>query len=215
MKSYVRNNLCLERFILLIIFSIICCSLPGQIPKNVPNTDLIGRIKSIEGLVALWDFKEEEGISRKAFGMDSFPLKEVNGKLPRINEGPLSGYSVMFGNNAFLRIVNSETGELNIYGKGKGVTVMAWVKWEGNTGFVGGMWNEYLDGGKRQYGLFVSLPYYNGAEQVCGHISKTGKSTPPFPFSIDYSASMQLVEKGQWQCIAFTYDGVWIKSFLN
>ncbi len=27
------------------------------------------------------------------------------------------------------------------------------------TGFVDGMWNEYQDGGKRQYGLFISLPH--------------------------------------------------------
>jgi hypothetical protein len=43
---------------------------------------------------------------------------------------------------------------LNIYGEKRGVTVIAWVKWTGEqTGFVGGMWNEYQDGGKRQYGL--------------------------------------------------------------
>jgi hypothetical protein len=92
---------------------------------------------------------------------------------------------------------------------------MAWVKWEGKTGFVGGMWNEYASGGKRQYGLFVSLPYYNGADQVCGHISNSGKPTPPFPYSIDYSASKQKVEKGQWQFVAFTYDGKLIRSYLN
>jgi hypothetical protein len=79
--------------------------------------------------------------------------------------------------------------------KSQGVTVMAWVKWEGNTGFVGGMWNEYQDGGKRQYGLFVSLPHYNGEDQVCGHISYSGKPTPPFPYSIDYSASKQIVKR--------------------
>jgi hypothetical protein len=92
---------------------------------------------------------------------------------------------------------------------------MAWVKWEGKTGFVGGMWNEYASGGKRQYGLFVSLPYYNGGDQVCGHISQTGKPTPPFPYSIDYSASKQAVVKGHWQFIAFTYDGQNICSYLN
>jgi hypothetical protein len=44
--------------------------------------------------------------------------------------------------------------------------------------------------------LFVSLPHYNGRDQVCGHISKTGKPTPPFPYSIDYSASKQVLRKG-------------------
>jgi hypothetical protein len=77
------------------------------------------------------------------------------------------------------------------------------------------MWNEYQDGGKRQYGLFISLPHYNGQDQVCGHISMTGKPTPPFPYSIDYSASKQYVPKDVWCCVAFTYDGQYIKSFLN
>jgi len=51
--------------------------------------------------------------------------------------------------------------------------------------------------------------------QVCGHISKTGKPTSPFPFSIDYSASKQCVPKNKWCCVAFTYDGNYIKSYLN
>ena len=166
-------------------------------------------------MIALWDFQEKEGKARKAIGVSKFPLKEKAGKIPRVNEGPVSGYSAKFGNEAFLSLENSKTGALNIYGKNQGVTVMAWVKWEGNLGFVGGMWNEYQDGGKRQYGLFVSLSHYNGANQVCGHISKTGKPTPPFPYSIDYSASRQVVTKNHWQCIAFTYDGEYIKSYLN
>lgn len=190
----------------------------GLIAQNnfhLKNAELSKRLKETPGLVALWDFKEKEGHTREAYGMGTFPLKEENGTLTRIQEGPISGYSAKFGNKAFLTLENAKTGELNIFGNNQGVTVIAWVKWEGNTGFVGGMWNEYMDGGKRQYGLFVSLPHYNGADQVCGHISKTGKPTPPFPFSIDYSASKQVVAKNQWQCIAFTYDGEYIKSFLN
>jgi hypothetical protein len=187
----------------------------AQPNKKTVNSELISKIKQTDGLVALWDFKEKEDRDRKAIGIGKFPLKEQNGTLPRINEGPLSGYSARFGNKAFLSLENSKTGELNIFGEKQGVTVIAWVKWEGNTGFVGGMWNEYQDGGKRQYGLFVSLPHYNGRDQVCGHISKTGKPTPPFPYSIDYSASAQVVSKNDWQCVAFTYDGKYIKSFLN
>ena len=181
-----------------------------------PNSGLVSSIKSTPGLVALWDFKEKEGHARKAYGVGKFPLKEANGPIPRIEEGILSGYSAQFSGKAFLMLPHSKTGELNIYGPGQGVTVIAWVKWSGEqTGFVGGMWNEYQDGGKRQYGLFVSLPYYNGAHQVCGHISFSGKPTPPFPYSIDYSASKQTVEKQQWQCVAFSYDGKQIKSYLN
>lgn len=199
-------------YFLLLFFNL---QIDAKSNKNSANSQTISEIKKTPGLVALWDFKEKEGHKRKAVGMGKFPLKEENGKLPRIDEGPLSGYSAKFGNKAFLKLKNEKTGALNIFGENQGVTVIAWVKWEGNTGFVGGMWNEYQGGGKRQYGLFVSLPHYNGAEQVCGHISKTGKPTPPFPYSIDYSASKQVVAKNVWQCVAFTYNGKYIKSFLN
>lgn len=197
------------------LFLLVSLLIKAQSNKKQTNSETISKIKQTEGLLALWDFKEKEGRDRKATGLGKFPLKEQNGALPRIEEGPLSGYSAQFGNKAFLSLENAKTGALNIFGENQGVTVIAWVKWEGNTGFVGGMWNEYQDGGKRQYGLFVSLPHYNGRDQVCGHISKTGKPTPPFPYSIDYSASEQAVAKAKWQCVAFTYDGEWIKSYLN
>jgi hypothetical protein len=203
------------RWAITFLFVLVANQLFSQTYIIKPNQELLSKIKQFPGLVALWDFKEKEGRNRKAIGLGKFPLKEQNGTLPRVNDGPLSGYSAQFGNKAFLSLENSKTGELNIFGDGQGVTVIAWVKWEGSTGFVGGMWNEYQDGGKRQYGLFVSLPHYNGRDQVCGHISKTGKPTPPFPYSIDYSASKQTVAKNEWQYVAFTYDGKYIKSFLN
>ncbi|SDM20920.1 LamG-like jellyroll fold domain-containing protein [Kriegella aquimaris] len=180
------------------------------------TSGLSKELKATANLIALWDFKEPEGQERNAYGVGDFPLKEAGGTTTRINEGPLSGYSASFEGSNFLTLANSKTGALNIFGPSKEVTVIAWVKWTGEqTGFVGGMWNEYKDGGKRQYGLFASLPHYNGRNQVCGHISNTGKPTPPFPYSIDYSASKGEIKKNAWQCIAFTYDGTYIKSYLN
>lgn len=177
---------------------------------------LIAKVKSIPGLVALWDFKEPAGEVRSSLTDQLFSLTEINGIVPRVPDGPLSGFSSQFGEGPFLSLANAQTGKLNINGKGRGVTAVAWIKWTGEqTGFVGGMWNEYQDGGKRQYGLFVSLPYYNGENEVCGHISFTGKPTPPFPYSIDYSASAQEVPAGEWVCVAFTYNGTYIRSYLN
>jgi hypothetical protein len=203
------------RYLLLLLLLFLFAYSFGIKPSEKGNPELVSRIKSTSGLVAFWDFKEDAGKARKAYGEGKYPLKEQKGLVPRIEEGPLSGYSALFRDSAFLHLPNSKTGKLNIFGKNRGVTVMAWVKWEGKTGFVGGMWNEYASGGKRQYGLFVSLPYYNGGNQVCGHISNTGKPTPPFPYSIDYSASKQTVKKGEWQFVAFTYDGQYICSYLN
>jgi len=97
----------------------------------------IDKLISTKNLIALWDFKEAEGQERKAIGKGEFALKEQNGTLPRISEGPLSGYSIQFGNKAYLSLPNSEVGKLNINGKNQGVTVIAWVKWTGEqTGFI-------------------------------------------------------------------------------
>ncbi len=198
-------------FLIILTFSF----LSGQ-SRSKSNPGLIDKIKSTDGIVAFWTFIEKPGRDRKSIVNDKFKLTEANGIIKRVNEGPFSGYSALFEGNNFLSLSNEQTGRLNIYGKNRGVTVVAWIKWDGKqTGFIGGMWNEYQDGGKRQYGLFVSLPHYNGKDQVCGHISLTGKPTPPFPYSIDYSASNQTVNAGEWSCVAFTYDGEYIRSYLN
>jgi hypothetical protein len=185
---------------------------------GLPKSDhmLKSKLTAIKGLVALWDFKELPGNVRQPEGRGKFLLTEFNGPISRVDEGPLSGYSIRLNGDQYLSLGNDKTGELNIYGKDAQVTVIAWIKWTGEqTGFIGGMWNEYQEGGKRQYGLFVSLPHYNGANQVCGHISYTGKPTAPFPYSIDYSASKQVVPVDKWSWVAFTYDGQYIKSYLN
>lgn len=180
------------------------------------NTQLIETIQNTKGLVALWKFDEQSGMDRISTEGNNFSFKEMEGPVARMDEGPLSGYSILLEGKNYLSLPNQETGSLNIYGEKKEVTVVAWVKWKGQqVGFVGGMWNEYSEGGKRQYGLFVNLPHYNGLNQVCGHISRNGGPTPPFPYSIDYSASKQIVPKDEWTCISFTYDGEYIKSFVN
>ena len=207
------NAINLGVYILLLLFTAqigFCQDLSKQ------DRTLRKRIKSVKGLVALWDFKEKSGANRKSSGVSSFPLKEMDGPVSRVKEGPLSGFAAELSGENFMSLTHSETRALNIHGKDAQVTVIAWVKWTGTqTGFIGGMWNESTDGGKRQYELFVSLPYYNGSNQVCGHISNTGKATSPFPYSIDYSASNQDVAKNEWCCVAFTYNGEYIKSFYN
>lgn len=170
------------------------------------------RLATTEGLVAFWDFSDTTG--HPVAGTAKEVRLIAAGQPKFVNEGPLSGRAITLdGKSDYWYIRHEHTGKLDI--KTNAVTVIAWVKWSGGTGFVAGKWNEYQDGGKRQYGLFVSLPYYNGASQVCGHISKNGGPTPPFPYSIDYSASPQQVPVDEWTCVAFTYDGTHIKSYFN
>jgi hypothetical protein len=199
----------------MILLVLVTCKQVHNI-KSKPNPELVEFIKSRDGFIALWDFDELPGEVRKAIGMKTYPLKEANGMIERVNEGPVSGYSIKLDGNNYLTLPNEQTDRLNIYGTDQEISVVAFIKWTGKqTGFIGGMWNEFQEGGKRQYGLFVSLPYYNGADQVCGHISMTGKPTQPFPYSIDYSASKQKVPADAWCFIGFTYDGEYIRSFVN
>jgi hypothetical protein len=206
----------MEKMSWILTTTIICFFTLSAISAQGQNQALEKTIQSTRNLVALWKFDEPSGKPRKARGKGKFRLYEQGGKVDRVEDGPVSGYSIKLDGTTFLSLPNDKTGKLNIHGPGSTVTVVAWVKWSGEqTGFVGGMWNEYQDGGKRQYGLFISLPHYNGRNQVCGHISKTGKPTPPFPYSIDYSASAEEVPADEWCLAAFTYDGTHIRSYLN
>jgi len=174
----------------------------------------VAEIVKHANLVAFWDFAEctDSGWMPTA-GKGLFCLNN-KGNIAHVKDGPLSGSSVgLDGRSSYLSLPHDLSGDLDI--QTNRVTVIAWVKWEGGTGFVAGKWNEHDGGGRRQYGLFVSLPYYKGGDQVCGHISQMGGPTDPFPYSIDYSASKQRVPKSKWVCVAFTYDGMYIKSYLN
>lgn len=166
-----------------------------------------------ENLVAYWDFDGDNPFTSKG-GTQQHTLSPV-GNVALCDGGVVSEKSIYLDGKSYLFIPYKETGTLNV--KNNQVTVLAWVKKDLNSkiGFVAGMWNEYQDGGKRQYGLFVSLPFYNGPDQVCGHISKTGAPTPPFKYSIDYSASAQKVPFEEWALVGFTYDGTYIRSYFN
>ena len=213
MYEHMRNQS--RYFLMFFLFILMGRGLSAQ-DTNIGSQRLAGKLLRTKGLIALWDFAEAPGNPRVAKGVDGFQLFEGNGAVNRIKDGPLSGYSIALNGKEYLTMGHDKTGKLNLHGKGQGVTVCAWIKWTGQqTGFVGGMWNEYQDGGKRQYGLFVSLPHYNGRNQVCGHISHTGKPTPPFPYSSDYSASKQKVVPNEWTFVAFTYDGTYIRSYVN
>lgn len=179
------------------------------------DNPLSSKIVAHKALVAFWDFGQQTENTWIAKGKEPFKLVAPGEPVKQVEEGPVSGFSIdLDGETDYLSIAHETSGSLDI--RSNEVTVVAWVKWEGSgNGFVAGKWNEYDDGGKRQYGLFVSLPHYDGRDQVCGHISKMGGATDPFPYSIDYSASKQTVPKNRWVCVAFTYDGTYIKSYFN
>lgn len=206
MIIFASNNTRMKSFLL-------CMSVLLLLFSCRPGNKIKSELLSTSGIVAFWDFSAGENQLVSKGDVELQLLNNQEESPASIPDGPLSGHSLSFNGNQYLYIPYEETRGLNI--ETNEVTVIAWVKWVGEQGFVAGMWNEYEEGGKRQYGLFVSLPHYNGRNQVCGHISKIGGPTPPFPYSIDYSASKQEVTPNRWECIAFTYDGEFIRSYLN
>lgn len=179
------------------------------------NHTKIGKsLKRHDSLIAYWDFCSKSR-SLKAKGcVEELELRAKSEDVKPIFVKEGKEHSLYFDGGDYLYIPYEQTGCLNV--RSNAVTVLARVKWtRGKIGFVAGMWDEYANGGMRQYGLFISLPYYNGKNQVCGHISRTGRPTPPFPYSIDYSASAQEVPDGEWSVVAFTYDGNYIRSYFN
>lgn len=196
--------------------------------KNVDNKLVVSGIGTIRKLhlnkasfnwrsqaVAFWDFKEKEAPYRATHGREEFPLKDGNLKTHTVEAGPF-GRSLVTGNQKYLIIPNTEVGALNVATRGNEVTVVAWIYRESSDiEFIAGMWQEDNNDPRRQYGLFVHLPLYDGSQQVCGHVSKSGGPTPGYPYAIEYSASLRTVPQRVWQTIGFTYDGQQIISYLQ
>ncbi|MBF4514097.1 hypothetical protein ITJ66_16550 [Plantibacter sp. VKM Ac-2885] len=165
--------------------------------------------------MAEWDFSREPD-----------PLISLDGR-SRLQDAPGSrvtrvtdevvGRALSFDGAAdHLIIPASDVGVLNVAAGGDQVSVFALIRRRrGGTGFIAGMWQEDDDDPRRQYGLFIDLPTYGGAEQVIGHVSGTGGPSAGLPYSRDYSATARMIGYDQWRVIGFTYDGAAIRSFLD
>lgn len=150
------------------------------------------------------------------------PFRSLDGRW-RLHDMPGShvrhfpGVGIAFdGSRDGLVIDSAHVGDLHVAARGDRVTVVARVRrhaW--GTGFVAGMWQEDDLDPRRQYGLFVGLPTYGGAEQVVGHVSHDGRPSPRLRYSRDYSATARMQAPGAWRVIGFTYDGAEIRSYLD
>lgn len=102
--------------------------------------------------------------------------------------------------------------------------MVVWVKrqsdhhWQ----YIGGMWNE-LDH-RRQHALFLSGAWQNdwttyertrADNPAMGYVSPSGGATPGHPFAFEYATGGTPIPKGQWTMIGFTYDGQWIRVYVN
>jgi hypothetical protein len=89
---------------------------------------------------------------------------------------------------------------------------------------IAGMWSEGKgandDTGTRQYALLMNMPTYGGPRQLVPHISSEGGVTrradgSAFPWCADYAATRSEVPEEQWCSLGFTYDGKYIRAYIN
>jgi hypothetical protein len=182
------------------------------------NMKKIGeKILNDQGLVSFWDFQETTGRDRIDSTKNGYILKEMAGPIQRAEDGVFGPYSANMEEGKWFSCPRKECPELNIHGKDAKITVIAWVKRvqksNNHCEAVAGMWNE--EECSRQYCLFLNLTIHNSFQSVCGHISSVGGSTPGQKWCMDASIGSTPVPLGEWQCIAFTYDGTYAKSYLN
>ncbi|RCS52918.1 hypothetical protein DTL42_08855 [Bremerella cremea] len=179
------------------------------------------------GLVAFWTFDEQAGHARKSIAPGGdYPLEEVNGPIARAEGGPYSGYSLELNGKQYLQLAYEKTGKLNISGPDAQVSMFAVVRIINlnQSRTIAGMWSEGKgrddDTGSRQYALLMNMPTYGGSKQLVPHISSEGGVTrradgSAFPWCSDYAATKQQVPEETWCTLAFTYDGQYIRAYIN
>lgn len=186
-------------------------------------------LEQLDGLVAFWDFAEDSGQARRArLGRATFPLDEVAGPVPVVDDAPVGGRAVRFDQGGYLVLPHAQTGELNISGPTACLSVFAVARFDPPTGkrggTVAGMWYEGLDKGDhtgtRQYALLLDMNLYGGADRVTPHISAEGGGSRRaegslLPWCVDYAASQEPLPRDRLCSIAMTYDGDWITAYVD
>ena len=184
-------------------------------------------VESTPGLVAFWTFGEAPSEPRLSSATrDKHPLMEVGGPIARVEGGPYSGYSAELNGREYFRIPYAETGDLNISGPDAQVSMFAVVRIVNlkQSRTIAGMWSEGKgandDTGTRQYALLMNMPTYGGPRQLTPHISSEGGVTrradgSAFPWCADYAATTKEVPEEEWCTLSFTYDGRFIRAFIN
>ncbi len=184
-------------------------------------------VERTPGLVAFWTFGEEAGAPRVSSGTrNPHPLREVGGPIPRVEGGPFSGFAAELDGQRYFAIPYAETRDLNISGPAAQVSMFAVVRIVNlrQSRTIAGMWSEGKgrddDTGTRQYALLMNMPTYGGPNKLVPHISSEGGVTrradgSAFPWCCDYAVTAGEVPTGQWCTLGFTYDGQFIRAYLN
>lgn len=197
------------------------------LPSFARASDAILMVQQVPGLVAFWTFGEEAGDPRKSVGTkEAHPLGEVGGPIARVEGGPFSGYAADLNGRQYFKIPYAETGDLNIGGPDAQVSMFAVVRIVNlkQSRTIAGMWSEGKgandDTGSRQYALLMNMPTYGGPNKLVPHISSEGGVTrradgSAFPWCADYAATAGDVPTERWCSLGFTYDGKFIRAYIN
>jgi hypothetical protein len=184
-------------------------------------------VTRMPGLVAFWVFAETAGEPRTSTGTkQTHALREVGGPIARVEGGPFSGYAAELDGKHYFSIPYAETGDLNISGRNAQVSMFAVVRIVNlkQSRTIAGMWSEGKgandDTGTRQYALLMNMPTYGGPNKLVPHISSEGGVTrradgSAFPWCADYAVTAHDVPVETWCTVGFTYDGKFIRAYLN
>lgn len=189
-----------------------------------PSPLVQGDPASIADAVAFWNFQEPAGSPRVSLLPPRHALIEGNGPVKRAQGGVFGPYAAHIHEGQWLAVPRSALGALNIHGPRAQVTVVAWIRRETSKQWqaIGGVWDESRK--KRQYYLFTNAAgkwnyrervRYPAHDNVQGHISAVGGPTEGFQVCITYASGKTPLPMGQWQMIAMSYDGEWIRTYVN
>jgi len=181
-------------------------------------------VLTTKGLISFWDFQETNGSPRKAQGRFKAELLEGKEGIGRADEGLFGPHSLKLKSGQWLRIPRDKLGPLNIHGPKAQVTLIAWVKREGTNYWqsIAGVWDETHEA--RQYMLFLNARTRTDSsimkrvptqDRIHGHISALGGASPGEKFWISYASSGSTVSMKEWHMIALTYDGEFIRVYLD
>lgn len=224
------SDMCPWRFQLALVALTFGGGTAGAAPTGDTNAKPTGDatvVIATPGLVAFWTFGEPAGELRRSSGTKAaHPLAEVGGPIARVAGGPFSGYAAELNGRQYFRIPYAETGDLNISGPRAQVSMFTVVRIVDlkQSRTIAGMWREGRgandDTGVRQYSLLMNMPTYGGPRNLTPHISSEGGVTrradgSAFPWCADYAATRREVPEETWCTLGFTYDGDYIRAYID
>jgi hypothetical protein len=196
------------------------------IPTPRREWTVTGDPREFPGLVCMWDFasRDDDGRYTAAHGQ-RYRLVERAGPMSIVDDpdAPHGGRALQIDEGQWLSIPRRQCPALDFHGPGEAscFTLVAWIQRgrlsQRGCEFIAGQWNETRC--SRQYGLFLNIGTWGGADQICGHLSTTGGPTPGYRYCFDGPIGATCIDHERYHCIAMSYDGqhgyAWLDGRLD